>query len=391
MEPRRRRRNRQTPVRRSSRGSRGSWVGVAAALGVVVVGALVWIGVDAARSGSRVPHAGSSPPPAASSSASRSGGSAGQSSTGQSSTSGAATLTVQWQALPAGSGGITSAAAGPNGSVWALAAGPSGGALWQFTGTAQDGQWPLPAGQDVPLQTVGPAHVWLGTVASELSFSKKAHTFAKYGGAGTVATTTVGGHSVALDVPGAATGQPNGVPYVMVAPIGGSAHQVQLPGAVVPAHPLGAVLPGPSGQALVASDAQVWALPVGGGAATAWATLPTSALPGPLAWGGGRLWYIVGPASAPTGIGHLAPGQTTAALALATAHPPAAGTGLAYADGDLWWAGNTHLFGYDPSTGTVTEATLPASTTPPVLMADAGGLWVGRGTQYAQVNLGISG
>ncbi len=390
MEPRRRHRNRQSPVRRRSRGSRGSWVGVAAGLGVVVVGVLVWIGVDVARSGSRVPHTGGAPH-AASSSVSGTAGSASQSSTSQSSISGTATLTVQWHSLPAGTNGITSAASGPNGSVWALSAGTSGGALWQFTGTAQDGQWPLPAGQDVPLQTVGPAHVWLGTVASELSFSRKTHTFAKYGGAGTVATATVGGYSVALDVPGTANGQPNGVPYVMVAPIGGSAHPVQLPGAVVPAHPLGAVLAGPSGEALVASDGQVWALPVAGGAATAWATLTTSALPAPLAWGGGRLWYIVGPTSAPTGIGHLAPGQTTAALAQATAHPPAAGTGLAYADGDLWWAGNTHLFGYDPSTGAVTEATLPASATSPVLMADAGGLWVARGTEYAQVKHGIYG
>ncbi len=387
MQPRRHRRTHDERVRR-----RPHWGRIGAIVGVIVLGgvAIVW----------RLQRHPNPPAARAAGSQRQSGGNAGSASpaggtSGVASVSGTAppvALTLRWTTLAtAQTGTAIGAQEDADGSVWLLTRAGTTDQLWHFRGTAELGRWAVPDSAAITVQTVGPNHVWLGSPGTEIAFSKTAHTFHTYGGAGTLAVRTVAGHSVALDLPGGGQVAPSAAPYVEVAPLGGTGRRIPLPGATLPATLDGAVSTGPAGNALVAIDGRVWAVPVAGGPATRWASLPVGGLPGPVAWGDASLWCLIGPVNAPTGIDQMQAGQATTPLPLGRSHPPVAGTPLTFADGHLWWVTVHHLFGYDPANGHTAQASLPAATTAAVVTASPGGVWIAQGGEIAQASLATQG
>ncbi len=388
MEPRRDRRAQRQPVRR-----RPHWGRVGPMAGAVILmgAAVVWV-LRPHPAHPAAPTTGAQHQVGGGAATAPSSDGAGPSASASTSGASASVLTLRWTkpaAVPAGA--AVGAMEGPAGSVWLLTQSGRGRQLWHFGGTADLGTWPVPGGTAVTLQTVGPNHVWLGSSGSEIAFSKSAHIFQTYGGAGTVAVQTVAGHSVALDLPGSGRGAPSAAPYVEVAPLGGSARRVSLPGAAIPATVGGGVSAGPAGDALVAVDGRLWAVPVAAGPATHWATLPPGGLPAPLAWGDGGLWCVVGPASAPSGIDEVRAGTTATPLPLGGSHPPLAGTPLTFAGGHLWWVTAHHLFGYDPASGQTLEASLQPGTAAPVMTASGSGVWIAQGGEIAQADIGTQG
>ena len=280
---------------------------------------------------------------------------------------------AHWLTLPnlVGSGqfSVSSLRVGPGGGAWLGLDSPAGPYLaraasgsvrgWPVAGYHADAHLlPTGPGPGAPrLQTVGPHHVWL-TVAGgwqQLSFDRGRHTFSAYPGVPAVAVATVGTYSVALDVPRGARGTPSGPPRVSVAPIGGtSARSVLLPGATVADAP-GTVLAGAPGWAMVVAGRTVWSVPLAGGAARVWATLPAGADAVAAAWGGGRLWFPQG-----GGVDELRAGGTPHVLAASRSVPPRLGSRLAWSGGRLWWVAAHALEAAAPGAATAAATPYPA-------------------------------
>ena len=309
--------------------------------------------------------------------------------------------TAHWLTLPnlVGSGhfSIGSLRVGPGGGAWLGLDSPAGAYVARAAGGSVRG-WPvagyhadahlLPAGPGpgAPrLQTAGPHHVWL-TVAGgwqQLSFDRARHTFSAYPGVPAVAVATVGTYSVALDVPRDVRGAPSGPPRVSIAPIGGtSARSVLLPGATV-ADGSGTVLAGAPGWAMVVAGQTVWSVPLAGGAAKVWATLPAGADAAAAAWGGGRLWFPQGGV-----VDELAAGGTPHPLAASRAAPPRVGSRLAWSGGRLWWVGTHALEAAAPGAASASATPFPAGIAIPArgpgaprVMARPGGVFCAVGNR----------
>lgn len=379
MQPRRqRRRPHRSRARRQPRWGR---VGILAGTVAVIIGGVLWW---RHLPPSSVAGTGGTTPSSRGLTSEDTSAASLPASASSSNTTGAAPqitpLAPTWTDLPAGVRSPASGTQGPSGAIWVLTLKAGGGQeLWRFHGTRASGHWAVPGAGAMTLQTVGNTYVWLGSATSEVAFSRTRHTFHTYGGAGTVAVQTVAGHSVALDMPQSRDGTPLAAPYVEVAPLGGSAHRVTLPGATAPTRAVGSVTAGPAGDALVTVAGTVWSVPVAGGSASVWTRLPAGAPAAPVAWGDGSLWILLGPRGAPTGIERLRPGRAPQPLGLATAHPPLAGVPLAFAGGDIWWATAHRLYGEAASGAAAVEATLPATGGGSILFADGNSVWIASG------------
>ncbi len=305
---------------------------------------------------------------------------------------------AHWLTLPnlVGSGhfAVSSLRVGPGGGAWLGLNSPAGPYLVRAAGGTVSG-WPvagyhaaarlLPAGPGPgapQLQAVGPHHVWL-TVADGwqlLSFDRSRHSFSAYPGVPAVAVATAGTYSVALDVPRGPRGVPSGPPYLSVAPIGGTAaRSVLLPGATV-ADADGTLLAGASGWAMAIAGRTVWSVPLAGGAARVWATLPAGADGAAAAWGGGRLWFPLGGA-----VDSLRPGGAPRVLAASRAVPPRAGSRLAWSGGRLWWVGAGALESAAPGDARAAAAAYPAGLTIPATGPGAPRVVAGPGGVYCSV------
>lgn len=305
---------------------------------------------------------------------------------------------AHWLTLPSlvGSGhfAVSSLRVGPGGGAWLGLDSPAGPYLARAAGGSVRG-WPvsgyhtaarlLPAGPGpgVPrLQVVGAHHVWL-TVAGgwqQLSLDRSRHTFTAYSGVPAVAVATVGTYSVALDVPRGLRGAPSGPPQVSIAPIGGTtARTVLLPGATV-ADARGTVLAGAAGWAMVIAGRQVWSVPLTGGGAKVWATLPAAADGAAAAWGGGRLWVPQGGS-----IVSLASSGTPHVLGASRAAPPRAGSRLAWAGGRLWWVGAKALESVAPGGAQATATAYPVGIGIPASGPGAPRVTAGPGGVFCSV------
>ncbi len=296
---------------------------------------------------------------------------------------GGGTAAVPWQVLAAVGGGVPvarSLASGPHGSPWLVVSLPSGRAYLVAPGRhGAAGPWRLGAGTlSAPpwrIQTVGPRHVWLAAGRRELGFDKAHPRFQAYQASPAAAAATIAGDSAGLYLP------PGAPPYALLASLGaGTARRVALPGAAPDATspPVGAVIAGPAGTALVLVGRSVWALSVPRRQASAWGRLPAGALPQGTAWGDGRLWFATS-----GGVEEMVPGGRVHSLAASRAHPPVGA--LVYTGGRLWWAGAHAAYAYTPTGGRLRTTPYPVQGTGLLSPDTGGGVWLAVGDRLVDL------